>query len=218
MIVTPLPIGDRNNLYADSRVNSIVAMLLKADRLLYNEIIGLLNITDYSSLIEQLPSVYHLLREDETSLDIFCKNVSHLINIYKDIDDVSHLRGAILEKFVYELLFLKYKNRSMLSLHCYVKIDNWKSTKTVDNFSYSSDDIKGECFECKVKPFGLDPEDINNLNQIYSKSNRSLAPCIACFFSEGSIELKLKELNVASHQIYIFGLEKLKFISNFSMD
>lgn len=214
MTIKPLPKSDRDVFYNDPRVKTISSMLIETDDILYNEIIALLNLTKFSDFQTQLYSLYSILQDKPELFGKFSeKYLPHLVNMYKDHHLIANLRGAILEKFVDELLYIKYKDRSLLCLNCHVMIDDWRSPRTVDNFSYSGTDLKGECFECKIKPFTLETHDVDNLKDIRRKSNLSINPCIACFVSKEAIELKLKELKINSREIFIFGFEDLKYIS-----
>lgn len=210
MHVRTLQLNDRDAFYKDPRVNGIVNLLLEADYILFVEVIELLNCSRKDDVENQLYSIFSELEDYPESVELFCQYLTHLMNIYNDSQLVDNLRGAVLERYVDELLCSKYNNRKNIWVNCHVLIDDWKSPRTVDNFSYSYSVYQGECFECKIKPVSLDSEDIDNLLNIYKVSERSIKPGIVCFVSIEAIKLELKEAKINISQIDVLGIENLK--------
>ena len=212
MIVKFEPKGDRDAFHADNRVNGIVSMLLEDDTIVYEEIINLINYTfDYNAFSVQISSLIELFGNNLELQESFWKYCVHLQNIYRD-GDCANLRGALLEKFVYDLLKLKYNNDSSCNVSCFISIGEWKSQKTIDVLYYSNISKLGESFECKVSPYRLEKDHFTNLKDIYFKSNESIQPNIACFTKKRAIGLKIEELKVSTGPIKIFGRENLKNI------
>jgi hypothetical protein len=203
--------GDRDVFLKDDRVNNIVTLLLEDDTIVYDQIVKLIHYTqDYDSFLIQISSLLNLI--DTDLQELFWKYCAHLDNIYKDNNLCDNLRGAVLEKFVYKLLELKYYEHSNIYVSCYVIIRGWKSLKTVDVFYYSSDRNIGESFECKVTPYHFEKDHFINLKDIFFKSDESIHPSIACFTDEEAIKLKIKDLKITLGPIRIFGRENLKRI------
>lgn len=207
------PNGDRDVYLKDNRINEIITLLLKDDTIVYDEILNLINnVYEYNQFRIQIISLIDLFQDDITLLSLFFEYCVHLKNIYKD-PQCSNLRGALLEKYVYELLYLKYKNRSCLNVSCFIYIQEWKSKKSVDVLFYSSNNkIFGESFECKVNPYKIEKAHIDNLKEIFHKSNELIQPNIACFTNKNAIILKIKELKVSLGPIELFGRKNLKSI------
>ncbi len=99
-----------------------------------------------------------------------------LLHVYESGKDTGNLRGAFLERLVYELLRQKYGDNGIAyELWCKVTVEDdgetWTSARTVDAAAW--DGKEGECHECKVKQ-GVDKDDINNLIEIHKNSSESL--------------------------------------------
>lgn len=210
---------DRDSYHRDSRVNEIVDLLLNDESFLFEEIIRLINgINDYEIFQSRAESLIILMSSDSKHMDfhrLLWSYLSKLYDIYKD-GRCSNLRGALLERFVYKLIEIKYGCRSDLSISCFVHIDGMRSNKSVDILYYSNVKNKGETFECKVNPDNIEEDHINNLFDIFIHSNETILPNIASFQHKRALELKIKELNSLHKPIRLFGLDNLKEILNFS--
>ncbi|HJH28304.1 MAG TPA: hypothetical protein C5S51_01200 [Methanosarcinaceae archaeon] len=211
--------GDRDSYHRDSRVNEIVDLLLDDESILFKEIINLINGTNnygiFQSRVESLTTLICSDSEYISLHDLLLNYISKLFAIYKD-KKCSNLRGALLERFVYKLIEIKCGSRSDLSISCFVHIDGMRSTKSVDILHYSNVKNEGEIFECKINPDHIGEDHINNLFDIFIRSNEIILPNIASFQHKEALELKIKELNSLHKPIKLFGLDNLKEISNFS--
>jgi hypothetical protein len=119
---------------------------------------------------------------------------------------ISESNSALL---IYELVNTKYRDENNLSISCNVLIDNWKSEKTVDVFYYSNIVCSGETYECKVNPLNLECNHIQNLKDIYIKSNKKIDAYFASFASTKAIDLKIRDLGIQLGGIGIIGRENL---------
>lgn len=206
--------NDRDIYHDDPRVKKLVDLLLYDDTDLYHEIVDILQSTsNFDSFKEQLYNLFNLykLNENYDKLQIY---ITFLWHIYNDETNCSNLRGALLEKLVCKLLDEKYKSDYESFISCYVSINSWKSAKTVDVFLYLTSGEMGESIECKVKPFNIEIEHIDNLKSIYNKSDRKLVPSIITFSSRKALELKVKDLKIPLGPIQLFGGDNLKEITN----
>ena len=210
---------DRDSYHRDSRVNEIVNLLLNDETILFKEIIYLINGTnDYEIFQSRVESLIILIYSDSeyTNLhDSLSNYLPKLYDIYKD-KKCSNLRGALLERFVYKSIEIKYGCSSDLSISCFVHIDGIRSNKSVDILYYSNVKKEGEIFECKVNPDNIEKDHINNLFDIFIRSNETILPNIASFQHKKALEIKIEELNSLHKPIKLFGLDNLNEISNFS--
>lgn len=210
MNLKTIPKKDRTVFHEDPRVNHIVELLLIDESSSYKEIIYLINnIYNFNKFEKQIHSLIVL---NDLS-DLFWKYIPHLWNIYNDNKNCSNLRGALLERFVFKLLEGKYSMDCDSDVSCFICIESWKSSKSVDVFFITNEEDVGDSFECKVNPNYIEEEHINNLKQIFIKSNKKVYPNIASFSAQKSLELKLKEFKNSHGIIKLFGSEKLKEIA-----
>lgn len=205
---------DRDLYHRDERVDGVVNLLLQDKTNTCSEVISLVN-SSYTcnEFYEKIGKIFQFLSDDENAVVEFCKYYPHLENIYKDINKCSNLRGALLERYVYKILKEKYENYSILHISCYViikTIETWKSDKSVDVLYYSEDKHEGETFECKVNPFGIEREHIENLKEIYINSDHEIKPRIACFTSREAIELEIKDKKILPGVVELVGFKDLK--------
>jgi hypothetical protein len=208
------PKNDRDVFLKDERVIKIVSLLLVDDTSIYRQMINIINSTyNYKELDHQLSKLVPLYGQTE----IFWKYCIFLEQIYKD-RLCSNLRGALLEKFVYELLKAKYYSPSCLEVSCFVFINEWKSKKTVDVITHSDEQKRGECFECKVNPHNIEEEHIDNLKEIYTNSERIIRPSFASFAHLDALELQIQDLKTPCPQINLYGVENLKNISHVELN
>lgn len=210
---------DRDSYHRDSRVNGIVNLLIKDESILFKEIINLINGTnDYGIFRNRAESLIILISSDSEHIDLhqLLQNyLSKLYDIYKD-EKCSNLRGALLERYIYKLIDIKYGRSSDLSISCFIHVDGWRSNKSVDILYYSNVKNEGEIFECKVNPDNIEKDHIDNLFDIFIHSNETLLPNIVSFKHKEALEIKIEELNSLHKPIKLFGLDNLKEISNFS--
>jgi len=80
-------------------------------------------------------------------------------------------------------------------------------------FFYIAYDEIGESFECKVNPTKFEKEHIDNLKQIFNKSNRKIYPNIVSFSSKKALELRAKEFKIPIAPVQLFGFDNLKEIA-----
>lgn len=198
--------NDRDYYFNDDRVKQIVSLLIsESNSALFTEIINVINnVFDLASLDDKMPSLYGAYWEYE-NLDEYGRI---LYAIYRDHCH-SNLRGAVLEKLIYELVNTKYRDENNLSISCNVLIDNWKSEKTVDVFYYSNIVCSGETYECKVNPLNLECNHIQNLKDIYIISNKKIDAYFASFASTKAIDLKIRDLGIQLGGVGIIGRENL---------
>lgn len=71
----------------------------------------------------------------------------------------------------------------------------------------------GESIECKVNPFELEKAHIDNLKEIFIRSNKKVYPSIISFSSKNALELKIQEFKTPLGPIQLFGRENLKEIA-----
>lgn len=210
---------DRDSYHRDSRVNEIVDLLVNDETILFREIINLVNGTNdygiFQSRVELLITLIGNNYEYIDLHDLLWNYLSKLYAIYKD-KKCSNLRGALLERFVYKSIEIKYGCSFDLSISCFVHINGMRSDKSVDILYYSNVKNEGEIFECKVNPDNIEEDHINNLFDIFIRSNETILPNIASFQHKEALELKIKELSSLHKPIQLFGLGNLKEISNFS--
>ena len=134
-----------------------------------------------------------------------------LCDIYNNIHR-NNLRGAILEKLIYKLLKMKYGKNCESGMGCTVVIGSYISSRTVDTIFSPSTGGNGENFECKTNPDGFDKEDMNNLREIYFKSDKRIYPKVASFSHVKAIEWRLKQLCATAtvDSLEIFGIDNMK--------
>jgi len=205
--------SDRDIYHKSVRVNRIVDLLINDDTILYKEVINVINNVyssrDFEGYIQNLLNLYthpELSEKLETYL-------TFLYHIYNDKRNCANLRGAVLERFVYKLLINKYRAECEPHISCYICINSWKSKKTVDIFFYIAPNDIGESFECKVNPCRLEKEHIDNLKQIFIRSDRKIYPNIVSFSSKKALECRVKEFKITIEPVELFGFDNLKEIS-----
>lgn len=132
-----------------------------------------------------------------------------LIENIQNNKDYNNLRGVFLELLTYGYLERKYKTTD-LSKECFVKIDNFKSSKTVDVFARC--DLKGFICECKVSHNNFDASDISNLNEIYFNSYNILSPYIISLSDKLSIMDHLNRIVLSDNSNCIVHLNNIKII------
>jgi len=208
-----IPKYDRDVFHKDKRVNIVVDLLLKDNTLLYKEIINVINnifnFRDFSNHMQILNNLY-AYPELSDKLGIY---ITSLWNIYSDGTNCSNLRGALLEKLVYKLLENKYVNDYESSISCYICINSWRSSKSVDVLYYIIAEEIGDSIECKVNPHRLEKSHIENLREIFIKSDKKIYPSIVSFSSRKALELKIKEFKIPIEPVQLYGSENLKEIS-----
>lgn len=207
--------NDNIDILYDDRVNKIVDLLLKDDSKVYIGITRIINtIYSYDELLYKAENIFNIYNGN--NLSRFYEYWSALCNIYKD-HHKDDLRGAILERFGYKLLKMKYGKRCYNDVRCLVWIDSWCSDESVDLFFYEENRDIGETCECKVNPIWLENFHIKNLRDIFYKSDRKIYPVILSFSSIDAVECILGELRVSikEKEITYFGYENLKKIVNF---
>jgi hypothetical protein len=207
MLVDVIPKGDMDKFHRNETVKGIVKLLLSDHTRTKVEMLRLLSLVSKSEELKpRLDEICNISSYDEQNL--IMSYVSFLYKIYKNPQH-SNLRGAILEKLIYELLDKKYRDRSNLNISCSVCINDWKSNRTVDVFYYSTNNNCGETFECKVNPNRLEKHDIETLKAIHSKSNNSITPCIASFVDTQAIKIEVEDLGFSIEPIKLFGTNNI---------
>lgn len=196
----------------DRRVERIVNLLLdlllhESDSRLFSKISRVIS-TTYTS--EELVHSAGIIFSDQDVLKLG-ECWQPLCSIYSN-KYRNNLRGAILEKLIYKLLKMKYGKSCDSGMGCIVVIGPFISSRTVDAIFSPSTGGKGENYECKVNPDGFDKEDINNLREIYFKSDKRIYPKIASFSHVKAIELRLKQLCTTAtvDSLEMFGYENMK--------
>lgn len=208
-----IPKNDRDDFHKDNRVNQVVDLLLNDNTLLYKEIVNVINnIFDIHNFLDYIQILNKLYVHPELS-DKLSTYIIFLWHIYNDKTQCANLRGALLERLVYKLLEKKYGNDCDSHISCYICINSWISQKSVDVFFYIADEDLGESFECKVNPDAVEGVHINNLKQIFIKSNEKIYPSIVSFSSRKALALRLKELKIPVEPVQLFGWENLKEIA-----
>jgi hypothetical protein len=207
-----IPKNDRDVFHKDKRVNKVVDLLLKDDTLLYKEIINVINnIFNFRDFSNHIQILYNLYAYPELSdkLGIY---ITSLWNIYSDTN-CSNLRGALLEKLVCKLLENKYVKDYESHISCYICINSWRSSKSVDVLFYIVAEDIGDSIECKVNPHNLEKSHIENLKEIFIKSDKKIYPSIVSFSSRKALELKIKEFKIPFEPVQLYGSENLKEIA-----
>lgn len=204
-----IPKNDRKVFHEDTRVNKIVNLLLNDDTESYREIIDVINTAfDIHNLQESIDDLIHINANPR-----FWEYIPFLWTIYDDRTQCANLRGALLERLVYKLLENKYGTDCDSNISCYVCIDSWISQKSVDVFFYISAEDFGESFECKVNPDRIEKSHIDNLKQIFIKSDEKIYSGIVAFASKKALERRAKELKSTIEPVQLFGWENLKEIA-----
>jgi len=205
--------NDRDVFHKDNRVNQVVDLLLNDNTLLYKEIVNIINsifnLHEFSNYIQILNNLYTRPELSE-KLQVYTIFLWH---IYNDKMQCANLRGALLERLVYKLLEKKYGNDCESHISCYICIDSWMSQKSVDVFFYIANEDMGESFECKVNPDGFEGVHINNLKQIFIKSNEKIFPAVVSFSSKRALELRVKDSKIYIGSVKLYGWENLKEIA-----
>lgn len=206
---------DRDIFYHDDRVKKIVSTLLTNNTRIRCEIMRLINFAYKSDMFDKRIVNLGVMYSKNTMHNHLLWNCyyPHLYNIYRD-PMVDNLRGAVLEKYVYELLLLKYRERNNLSINCKVYINEVNCGGSVDAFYYSHLDEFGETYECKMNPDHLDHKDITILLNIYRYSESKIKPCIATFQNTEAIDVRLRDLKYFSNNICVYGVNNIQEISS----
>lgn len=205
--------NDRDIYHNSNRVNRIVDLLIIDDTVLYKEVINVINnIYNLRDFMGHIHSLLNLYSHPELS-DKLGVYITFLYQIYNDKRNCANLRGAVLERLVYKLLINKYRTECESHISCYICINSWKSQKTVDVLFYMAPNDIGESFECKVNPAKFEKEHIDNLRQIFIKSNRKIYPNVVSFSSKKALEWRVKEFKAPIEPVKLFGFENLKEIA-----
>lgn len=212
-----IPKNDRDVFHRDVRVNKVVDLLLKDDTILYKEIVNIINNTfSFQDFSDHIQILYNLYASPELSekLGVY---ITCLWNIYKDKTNCPNLRGALLERFVFKLLGNKYIQCDDCCVSCYICINSWKCSKSVDVLFYIIAEDMGESIECKVNPFGFEKSHIDNLKEIYIKSDKKIYPSIVSFSNKKALEMRIKDFKIPFEPVQLYGSENLKEIATRSL-
>jgi len=205
--------NDRNAFHKDPRVNKIVDSLLNENTSLFEEIVNVINnIFHFNEFEDYIPSLIALYDRSESN-DKLGNYITFLWYIYKDDTNCGNLRGALLERLVYKLLEKKYVTDYESYISCYICFNSWKSSRSIDVFFYVTTEEIGESIECKVNPFDFEKAHIDNLKEIFIRSNKKVYPSIISFSSKNTLELKMQEFKTPLWPIQLFGRENLKEIA-----
>lgn len=212
-----IPKGDRTVFHKDPRVNSVVDLLLEDETDVYDEIINIINNAyNKDDLSERLPHLVNLYEYQKYG-DIFGHYVNSLWAIYSDSRQCRNLRGALLERLIYKLLEKKYISDYKSDISCYIDIDSLKCKMSVDVCFYHATNEVGDSIECKVNPFGLTKDHIENLKDIFTRSNRKISPSVISFSTSTSLRNHVGGLDISIGSIKLFGGENLKNIAKYEL-
>lgn len=208
-----IPKGDRTVFHKDSRVNNVVDLLLEDETDVYYEIINLINNAyDIDGLSDRVSNLVHLYDYQRYG-DRFSHYVNPLWAIYSDHKQCRNLRGALLERLIFKLLERKYISDYKSDISCYINIDSLKCKMSVDVCFYHIINEVGDSIECKVNPFGLTKDHIENLKDIFTRSNRKISPSVISFSTSTSLKNHVDGLDIPIGSIKLFGGDNLKSIA-----
>ena len=105
---------------------------------------------------------------------------------------------------------MNYWERWVAGISCFVFFNSDSSIKTVDVIFKREKD--GESFECKVNPADFEEYHIDNLKDIFIRSDKRIFPKIASFSSSKAVEMRLAQLNITLGTLKYFGRDNLKEI------
>jgi len=202
---------DRKQFFNDKRVEKIVD-ILSGEGSCFIKYINW-NYLKLDDINKEFETLYSLYPNNQTLPKIHYS----LLSIYKEknIGKLGNLRGAIIERFVYNLIKTRYKN-GQISFSCNVCINSWKSKETVDIGAWNNK--TGECYECKLHKITISNisdrefcKKLENLCDIYNVSNKLIITGIASFASRKTIKNKILEVfgDIESVPIHIFGNENI---------
>lgn len=208
------PKNDRNQFYEDSRVKTIIELLMGDGKSFCNSISYLLfNCSSSDDFGEYCPIIYSLEQNKLESCDpklkeTYRKIIGLLSALFDDKTLSGNLKGAILELWVYSLMLKKYEANAHINGH--ILIEDWRSPRSVDVMGIASEKNMGECYECKSVHEFLDDDDIDNLKEIHEKSNFIIDPKVASFAKKKAIEFYINNnLNPSCTPIECIGRDEL---------
>lgn len=154
----------------------------------------------------------HYLNSEELH-DMITKIYVHLSNIYNDTDNIDNLKGAIVEVYTHKAMIKRYDGADHIEVECKVKINGWRSDRSVDVGVLKQDSTSGDCFECKLGLGAISDEriaaQIQNLRDIHFKSNEILKANILSFEKREAVIDKLRDKSISFPEITIYGRNEL---------
>lgn len=214
MIIKSINSENHNKFFDDVYLNKLVEISLEnLDNNVFLNVITLIKMPELDGIKGIIPQ----FKLDPDCIDetIYDEILSIVDEIYNNKNS-SNLRGTFLELLTFKFINKKF-NIVDSNYDCFVKIDDFKSDRTVDVFGLYSN-LKGIVCECKLSHNNFKDYHLSNLNNIYNNSNKILFPYVISFSNYDMIMGALYKLVEEDNINLDVHMGNIKVISNTNLE